>query len=365
MKGMITLFAAAVFAFASCGGGEGGSATDNSVTMTLSSEDFSFGYAAESREYTVTCGNEWGVSVDGGVSWATVSPSGGLSGSTVIKVSVSENKTYEERSAKLVFKSGSFRKEYVLVQGFNASTDIAVPEGYRLVWNDEFDEGDTPDTEKWWYETGGGGWGNNEIQTYVAGKIPGGAELATIKNGVLTISCMKSGDNVYSIRMNTIEGWTYGWFEARLRLPSGKGTWPAFWMMPKNFTAWPDDGEIDIMEEVGYHPNYVSSSIHTKSYNHSIGTQKTREKEIKGAQDEFHVYALEWTAQQIRTYVDGEPLFTFANEGKGKDTWPFNAPFYLKLNLAWGGNWGGAQGIDESCLPARYEIDYVRVFQKK
>lgn len=96
------------------------------------------------------------------------------------------------------------------------------------------------------------------------------------------------------------------------------------------------------------------------------GTQKTREKLIQGAEDEFHVYALEWTADFIRTYVDGVELFYFANDKKGdKNTWPFNAPFYLKLNLAWGGNWGGAQGVDESALPAVYQIDYVRVFQKQ
>ncbi len=166
--------------------------------------------------------------------------------------------------------------------------------------------------------------------------------------------------------MNTARSWTYGYFEARLKLPVGKGTWPAFWMMPKNFTAWPDDGEIDIMEEVGYRPNYVSSSIHCKAYNHAIGTQKTAEKFVASAQSEFHVYAVEWTEDYIFAYIDGVRYFTFMNDKKGiYDSWPFYKPFYLKLNLAWGGNWGGAQGVDPSCLPATYEIDYVRVFQKK
>jgi beta-glucanase (GH16 family) len=166
--------------------------------------------------------------------------------------------------------------------------------------------------------------------------------------------------------MNTARSWTYGYFEARLKLPVGKGTWPAFWMMPKNFTAWPDDGEIDIMEEVGYRPNYVSSSIHCKAYNHSIGTQKTAEKYIATAQAEFHVYAVEWTQDYIFGYIDGVRYFTFTNDKKDiYDSWPFYKPFYLKLNLAWGGNWGGAQGVDPTFLPATYEIDYVRVFQKK
>jgi hypothetical protein len=98
---------------------------------------------------------------------------------------------------------------------------------------------------------------------------------------------------------------------------------------------------------------------------HSIGTEKTATKNILNAEKEFHIYAMEWTADKITGYVDGVAYFTFMNDKKNdKKTWPFNAPFYLKLNLAWGGNWGGSQGIDETKLPATYEIDYVRVYQK-
>ncbi len=236
---------------------------------------------------------------------------------------------------------------------------------YQLVWSDEFDYEGLPDSGKWWYETGSNGWGNNEIQNYIAGAV-GTDTCALVSGGILKIIAKKRGEQVISVRMNTNEGWTYGRFEARLKLPSGKGTWPAFWMMPKNFTSWPADGEIDIMEEVGYHPNYISSSIHCSAYYHKIGTQKTAEKYIATAQSEFHVYAVEWTRDYIHGFVDGTRYFTFQNDKKkNKDTWPFNAPFYLKLNLAWGGDWGGAQGLDETALPATYEIDYVRVFQKK
>lgn len=244
--------------------------------------------------------------------------------------------------------------------------DIATPAGYRLVWQEEFNDAgpSLPSADKWWYETGDGGWGNNEKQDYVAGQY-GGEKLAEVSNGTLKIIAKKIASKVRSVRMNTNESWTYGYFEARLKLPVGKGTWPAFWMMPKNFTAWPADGEIDIMEEVGYHPNYVSSSIHCTAYNHSIGTQKTDEILIPTAQTEFHTYALEWTEDFLKFYFDGNLHFTFTNDKKGShDTWPFDAPFYLKLNLAWGGDWGGAQGVDESCLPATYEVDYVRVFKK-
>lgn len=248
--------------------------------------------------------------------------------------------------------------------------EIATPIGYTLVWQDEFNDsrinGKTPlpNTEKWSYETGAGGWGNNEIQNYIAANR-GTDTCAIISDGILKIIAKKVGNEVLSIRMNTKSSWTYGYFEARLKMSSGKGTWPAFWMMPKNFTAWPLDGEIDIMEYVGYNPNVTHSSVHTQSYNHSIGTQKTGTKTISNAETTFHVYALEWTPDKITGYVDNVAYFTFANDGKNDyNTWPFYKPFYIKLNLAWGGNWGGAQGIDETKLPAKYEIDYVRVFQK-
>jgi len=247
--------------------------------------------------------------------------------------------------------------------------EINAPSGYTLVWNDEFNTGPgqsvLPDPNKWRFETGHGDWewGNNEIQNYVAG-VSGTDTCSLISNGTLKIVARKKGDEVISIRMNTSENWLYGYFEARLKLPQGKGTWPAFWMLPKVFNTWPDDGEIDIMEEVGFNPNVVSSAIHCKAYNHSIGTQKVAEKLVPTAESEFHVYAVEWTSDYIRGYVDGVKYFEFLNDKTGnKDTWPFNTPFYLKLNLAWGGNWGGAQGVDESKLPATYEIDYVRVFQ--
>ena len=244
---------------------------------------------------------------------------------------------------------------------------IAAPEGYELVWHDEFDTAGvgSPSTDNWWYETGDGGWGNNELQDYVSGGKYNGTRIAEVSDGTLKITAQKIDGKVRSVRMNTIQGWTYGYFEGRLKLCKGKGTWPAFWMMPKNFRAWPDDGEIDIMEHVGYHENYVSSSIHCKAYYHSIGTQKTHELYLATATSEFHTYAVEWTPDYMKFYFDGKLHFTFNNDGKGdKNTWPFDAPFYLKLNLAWGGNWGGAMGLDESCLPATYEIDYVRVFQK-
>lgn len=296
--------------------------------------------------------------------WCILSPSSGYSGETLLKMSVKTNSTGNKRTTELVFISGTNEKKYTVSQ----NSVHFVPEGYSLVWNDEFDNSSTkpvlPNTSKWWFETGDHGWGNNELQNYIAG-INGNDTSAVVTGGVLKIMASKVGNKVVSARINTTESWTYGYFEARLKLPKGKGTWPAFWMLPKEFNTWPDDGEIDIMEEVGYRPNWVSSAIHCKAYNHSISTEKTGEQFLPTAQDEFNVYALEWTEDFIKGYVNGKNHFTFLNDKQGNnDTWPFNKPFYIKLNLAWGGNWGGAQGVDESILPATYEIDYVRVYKK-
>ena len=200
-----------------------------------------------------------------------------------------------------------------------------------------------------------------------------GKRVTEIADNRLYINCFKGSDGkIYSGRVYAHEnqGWLYGIFEARIKLPKGKGTWPAFWMMPCNndFGAnpWPKCGEIDIMEEVGVNPNYTSSSLHTEKFNHVMGTQITKERLTAGAEDGFHVYRLEWTPDYIKTYVDGKELLNFNNDGKNDvGSWPFNKPFYVILNLAWGGDWGGMKGVDESALPVQMEVDYVRVFQKK
>ena len=336
---------------------------ETEVYLSLSPSEFSIPTNGGVQNVAVTSNTNWEASSD--AEWCSCSPSSGGMGSTNVSVTAMANYTGSARSAKLTFTAGAVSKTGMARQETTPMPNY-VPEGYSLVWQDEFESSSRiPDTGKWWYETGKSGWGNNELQNYIPGVI-GQDTCALISNGILKIIAKKSGSEVISIRMNTSESWTYGYFEARLKLPVGKGTWPAFWMLPKNFRNWPDDGEIDIMEEVGYRPNWISSSIHCKAYYHSIGTQKTAEKFVSTSQTDFHIYAVEWTEDYIYGYVDGVRYFTFANDKTGKkDTWPFNVPFYLKLNLAWGGNWGGAQGVDESVLPAVYEIDYVRVYQKQ
>ena len=147
-------------------------------------------------------------------------------------------------------------------------------------------------------------------------------------------------------------------------MPVGRGTWPAFWMLPQDMKSWPLDGEIDIMEHVGSHPDSILVTVHTQKYNHSIGTQKGVHVMTPNTQGEFHIYAMEWTAEGIKGFVDGKQCFFYPNEGTGKEVWPFDVPFYLLLNQAVGGGLGGLKGVDDACFPATYQVDYVRVYQK-
>ncbi len=237
-----------------------------------------------------------------------------------------------------------------------------VPDGYRLVWQDEFEGTSDELTDKWRFEDWAPGRVNHELQRYV----PDDRRTSFVADGALNIVARKEDGQVLSARMNSRASWQYCYVEAAIRLPKGKGTWPAFWMMPDNTAGgWPACGEIDIMEEVGFNPDYTLSTIHCASYNHVKGTQKSAERLTPGAEGEYHVYGLEWTEDYIRSYVDGELLLDFPNDHAGDNaTWPYNKPFHLILNLAWGGDWGGSQGVDESALPCTMQVDYVRVYKK-
>ena len=232
-------------------------------------------------------------------------------------------------------------------------------------WQDEFDYSGAPDQAKWGYDIGGHGWGNNELQYYT-----NAVNNAKVENGSLHITAIKEpfgGKEYTSARVISKNkgDFLYGRIEVRAKLPSGRGTWPAIWMLPTDWSYgdWPRSGEIDIMEHVGYDPNNVLFSIHTQAYNHSIGTQKSGGMNIPTAITDFHKYRVDWTPYAVRGYFDDLLVFTFVNEGKGYATWPFDKRFHLLLNMAVGGNWGGAQGVDESIFPKTLEIDYVRVFK--
>lgn len=236
----------------------------------------------------------------------------------------------------------------------------------KLVWSDEFDKAGLPDATKWGYDVGGSGWGNNELQYYTNDSLGN----ARVENGYLTIELKKQsivGKSYSSARLNTKgkASWMYGRIEVRAKLPKGLGTWPAIWMLGDNISTatWPLCGEIDIMEHVGYDPGVINAAIHTKSFNHTLGTQKTAKTLFSDFADNFHIYKLEWNKDKIQMFVDDKAYFTFNNDGGGVNSWPFGQKFHLLLNIAFGGNWGGANGVDPNVLPAKMEIDYVRVYQ--
>lgn len=231
------------------------------------------------------------------------------------------------------------------------------------VWEDEFNTS-TIDVSKWSFETGGSGWGNNELQYYTSGAN------SNITGGMLNINAKKEaflGSQYTSSRMiSKGKGdWLYGRFEIKAKLPRGRGTWPAIWMLSSDNTYgnWPASGEIDIMEHVGFDLDKIHCSVHTSAYNHLRGTQKSANKVITGSTVDFHIYRVDWTPYAVRGYIDNIKYFEFINENSGFTTWPFNKNFHLILNLAVGGNWGGAQGVDDAVFPATLNIDYVKVFK--
>jgi beta-glucanase (GH16 family) len=235
----------------------------------------------------------------------------------------------------------------------------------KLVWSDEFNNKGLPDSTKWGYDVGGNGWGNHELQYYTDKKLSN----ARVENGYLVIEAKKEaiGKNTYSSARLVTKGkydFTYGHIDVRAKLPKGLGTWPAIWMLGSSTPLkWPDDGEIDIMEHVGYNQGVIHASAHTRKYFHSIGTQKTATTSLPDCSEAFHVYSLDWDAESITMLIDNKPYFTFKNEHSGKEAWPFDKPFHLLLNVAVGGDWGGQKGIDETIFPQKMEIDYVRVYQ--
>lgn len=314
-----------------------------------------------SKDFTVKSNDSW-ISADivNGVT------TGFSTDGPAVRIKTDVNSAMASRTGTVDVTSGEEKVTITVIQNSAEDANIETPAGYHLVWHDEFNEGTTLNSKDWTHEVQNAGWVNHELQTYVNGQADG-KRVTELVDGRLHINCFKGSDGkIYSGRVyaKVKEGWTYGYIEASIKLPKGKGTWPAFWMMPVNFRSWPADGEIDIMEEVGYHPDYVSSSLHANAHVHSNGTQVTHEMHCPGAEGEFHKYAIEWTHDKITTFVDGKVQLTYNNRGLGRDDWPYDDPFYVILNLAWGGDWGGSQGVDESALPVTMEVDYVRVFQK-
>ncbi len=245
---------------------------------------------------------------------------------------------------------------------------------YQLVWSDEFDYEGLPNPEKWSYDIGdacdkpaGCGWGNHELQYYTDAV----EKNARVRDGHLTIQVHKekiANSNYSSARLVTKNkgDWMYGKIDIKAQLPPGKGVWSAIWMLSSEdrYKGWPHSGEIDIMEHVGYEPNKIYGTAHTLDYHHSIGTHKSDSIVMDDIYNEFHIYSVEWMPDHYTISMDEKPIFTFENEGTGFKAWPFDQKFHLILNIAFGGDWGGKMGIDDSALPAKMIIDYVRVYQK-
>ena len=251
---------------------------------------------------------------------------------------------------------------------------LELPEGYELVWSDEFDVDGLPDESKWAYDThrNTDGWYNEELQYYPAARL----KNSRIEDGKLIIEAHAEtvsseefadwgGQTYTSARLFTRgkAAWQYGYFEIRASVPCGKGFWPAIWTLPEGDFAWPDDGEIDIMEYVGWDADHHHATVHTGDNNHTMGTHFGSSRPAENACGEFFTHTLHWTEDGLRVAVDGEVYFTYDKEGKGYGHWPFDRPHNLIMNVAVGG-WGGKQGIDPDIFPGQMQIDYVRIYQK-
>lgn len=239
---------------------------------------------------------------------------------------------------------------------------------YELVWSDEFEGEGLPDSTKWGYDVGGSGWGNNELQYYT------NDQNAWLEDGNLVIEARAQNymDRSYtSARLITKNkgDWLYGRFEIKAKLPSGRGTWPAIWMLPTDWVygGWPRSGEIDIMEHVGYDQDTIVQSIHTNAFNHAINTQKGASRYIEGVSENFHVYRIDWYPEEIIFFIDDVQIYKFKPSNNltypTYEEWPFDKRFHLLLNIAVGGDWGGAQGVADDIWPQRMEVDYVRIYQ--
>jgi beta-glucanase (GH16 family) len=238
------------------------------------------------------------------------------------------------------------------------------PAQWQLVWSDEFDKDGAPDPAKWSYDIGGHGWGNNELQYYTDR-----LDNARVEKGHLVIEARKEDfkENHYTSARLVTRGkreFTYGRFEVSAKLPAGQGNWPAIWLLGSKIASggWPACGEIDIMEHLGRNPGWVHASTHSSKYYFKNGNQLTSITYVPDPDKAFHVYAVEWFPDHFDFFADNNKYLTVTNDRTGHDAWPFDDPEYLILNVALGG-WGG--DVVDADLPARMEVDYVRVYERK
>jgi beta-glucanase (GH16 family) len=238
----------------------------------------------------------------------------------------------------------------------STTLSLSILVGPKLVWSDEFNSDGAPDSSKWGYDLGAGGWGNNEPQYYT-----NRPENVIVQNGVLKITTIKekfNGSDYTSARILTKGKYSfkYGKIEFRAKLPAAAGTWPALWMLGDNISTvnWPACGEIDVMEHIGNDRNRIHGSLHSPG--RSGNTPDTGTVINDNATTAFHIYTAEWSPASIKFYVDNKLYYTFVNGA----SFPFNQNFFLIINCAIGGNFGGK--IDPNFTSSTFEIDYVRVY---
>jgi beta-glucanase (GH16 family) len=242
---------------------------------------------------------------------------------------------------------------------------------WKLVWSDEFNGTGLPDTSKWTFDIGNWGWGNNELQYYTVNRL----ENARQEDGSLIIEARKD-DGVYpwsSARLTTRgkESFLYGKIEFRGKVPAERGTWSAGWLLGdeyKDELSWPYCGEIDVLESVGFEMDpktgngITHASVHCGAYYFKLGNQPTAILDVNNLTDEYHIYSIEWLSGSISILIDGRKYFEY-HDTSNDLTWPFSKPQNLILNLAIGGGWGGAKGVDPDMKSAKFILDYVRVYE--
>lgn len=242
---------------------------------------------------------------------------------------------------------------------------------WKLVWSDEFNGTGLPDTTKWTFDIGDWGWGNNELEYYTANRL----ENSRQEDGNLIIEARKD-DGVYpwsSARLTTRgkESFLYGKIDFRAKVPVGRGTWSAGWLLGDAYRdelSWPYCGEIDVLENVGYEMDpktgngKTHASVHCGAYYFKLNNQPTAIVDVENMNNEYHIYTLEWLSGKITVLIDGKKYFEYADASNDL-TWPFNKPQNLILNLAMGGGWGGAKGVDPELKSQKFIIDYVRVYE--
>lgn len=352
-------------------------------SLTTSPEELVFSSEKADAGITVTADCDWGV-IAADPSWCTVYPSGGISGESKIRVSVTEHLLDEPRENMLTFRYGSSKKIVKVTQTpAEEGSAMFVPEGYELFWSDEFD-GKTLNTDNWTCETGRGhdGWGNQELQYYTDRE-----ENVEVRDGKLVITARKesyNGASATSARLITLEKvyFKYGYVTASIKLPkTADGLWPAFWMMGNDFRSkgWPNCGETDILEmghqngiKAGTQEKFLNGACHWGQPGHAYYSYDfTNSYSVQDG--EFHTFTCIWDENQIAMYIDldtrpdAKPYFKMALKDFGDNE--FRKDNFILLNLAVGGNFPGIWDINKVTAlddgPARMEVDYVRVFQKQ